>query len=117
EIPKRDYSGHVIETIKKEVKRDDVLVRQVFYTALSAYTFDPINLGILSPTSEGKSYTTEKVTKYFPKEDIWNIGAWSNKVLIRQKGVLINSKGESIQKQIDKLRDEIRDTNTITATI
>jgi hypothetical protein len=27
EIPNRDYSGFVINTIKKEVKRDDVLIR------------------------------------------------------------------------------------------
>ncbi|HEY9398447.1 MAG TPA: hypothetical protein VIP29_00970 [Nitrososphaeraceae archaeon] len=68
EIPNRDYSGIVVNVLKTEVKRDDVLVRQVFYTALSAYTFDPINLGIISPTSEGKSYTTMKVMQYFPRK-------------------------------------------------
>jgi hypothetical protein len=114
EIPNRDYAGYVINTVKKEVKRDDVLVRQVFYTALSAYTFDPLNLGILCPTSEGKTYTTMKVMQYFPKEDVWLIGQMSNKALVRQKGILINSKGESIQEQIDKLRIELRDTNTVT---
>jgi hypothetical protein len=114
EIPNRDYSGFVINTVKKEVKRDDVLVRQVFYTGLSTYTFDPINLGIMSPTSEGKSYTTEKVIQYFPEKDVWNVGAWSNKVLIRQKGILINSKGQSIQKQVDELREKQRNINTAT---
>jgi hypothetical protein len=114
EIPDRDYPGFVINTVKKEVKRDDVLIRQVFYTGISAYTFDPINLGIISPTSEGKSYSTMKVMQYFPKDDVWVIGQMSNKALIRQKGILINSKGQSIQEQVDELRLELRDTNTVT---
>ncbi|MGH9973014.1 MAG: hypothetical protein ACRD93_03855, partial [Nitrososphaeraceae archaeon] len=117
EIPNRDYSGFVIKACKKEVKRDDVLIRQVFYTVTSAYTLDPINLGIISPTSEGKTYTTMKVVQYFPKEDVWLIGQMSDKALIRQKGILINSKGESIQKQIDKLREELHNTTTATVRI
>lgn len=104
----------IINTIKKEVKRDDVLVRQVFYTGISTYTFDPLNLAVLAPTSEGKTYAVMKVMKYFPKEDVWNIGAMSTKVLVRQKGILINSKGESIQEKVDKLRDELNNVNTIT---
>ena len=112
EIPNRDYPGFIINAIKREVKRDDVLIRQVFYTALSAYTFEPINLGIISPTSEGKTYTTMKVVQYFPREDVWLIGNMSDKALIRQRGILINSKGESIQKQIDELKDELRNINT-----
>ena len=112
EIPNRDYPGFIINAIKREVKRDDVLIRQVFYTALSAYTFEPINLGIISPTSEGKTYTTMKVMQYFPREDVWLIGNMSDKALIRQRGILINSKGESIQKQIDELKDELRNINT-----
>jgi len=114
EIPNRNYSEFVINTVKKEVKRDDVLIRQIFYTGASAYTFAPMNLFIISPTSEGKTYTTEKVMQYFPKEDVWTIGRISDKVLIRQKGILINSKGESIQEQVDKLRLELRDTTTVT---
>lgn len=38
----------------------------------------------------------------------------SNKALIRQKGILINSKGESIQEKIDQLRIELRETTTTT---
>lgn len=112
EIPDRNYPEFIIKTIKKEVKRDDVLIRQVLYTGLSAYTFDPQNLAINSPTSEGKTYTTEKVMQYFPKDDVWSIGNMSDKALIRQKGILINSKGESIQKQIDELNEKLRNVTT-----
>ena len=53
-----------------------------------------------------------KVVQYFPREDVWLIGNMSDKALIRQRGILINSKGESIQKQIDELKDELRNINT-----
>jgi hypothetical protein len=114
EIPNKDYSEFIINTIKKEVKRDDVLVRQVLYTAMSAYTFDPINLGIISPTSEGKTYGTMKVVQYFPNEDVWNIGGMSTMALVRQKGITINSKGESIEEKIEELKREIQNTTTTT---
>jgi hypothetical protein len=106
EISNRDYPGFIINAIKREVKRDDVLIRQVFYTALSAYTFEPINLGIISPTSEGKTYTTMKVVQYFPKQDVWLIGNMSDKALIRQKGILINSRTR-LKKQITKISNQI----------
>jgi hypothetical protein len=117
EIPDRNYAEFIINTVKKEVKRDDVLIRQVLYTGLSTYTFDPQNLAINSPTSEGKTYTTQKVLQYFPEDDVWSIGNMSDKALIRQKGILINSKGESIEKRIDELKDELRNTTRATITI
>jgi hypothetical protein len=108
EIPNKEYSEFVISTVKKEVKRDDVLIRQIFYTGVSADTFDPLNLAIIAPTSEGKTYATAKTMQYFPDKNVWYIGGMSTKVLVRQRGVLINSKGESIQKQVDELKEEYR---------
>ncbi len=40
DVPNMDYAEFTIRTIKKVVKREDILVRQVFYTGLSTYTFD-----------------------------------------------------------------------------
>jgi hypothetical protein len=59
---------YVINTINKTVKLDDSLVRAVFYAGCSTWTFDPINLGIAAPTSEGKTYTVIQVLQYFPKK-------------------------------------------------
>ena len=44
DIPNKDYCEFVINTIKKTVKQEDALIRQILYTGLSAYTSDPINL-------------------------------------------------------------------------
>ena len=109
EVPDMDYAEFTIRTIKKVVKREDVLVRQTFYTGLSTYTFDPINLGIIAPTSEGKTYVVTRALKLFPQEDVWNIGNMSTKVLVRQKGILVGPDGNPIQKEVNELRKQIRD--------
>lgn len=108
DVPDRDYAEFSIRTIKKTVKREDVLVRQIFYTGLSTYTFDPINLGIVAPTSEGKTYAVTRTMSVFPKEDVWNIGNMSTKVLVRQKGMLVDPNNNPIQDTVKKLRKEIR---------
>jgi hypothetical protein len=76
----KDYAECVIKTLKKTVKQEDSLVRQICYTGLSAYTNDPINLGIIAPTSEGKTYPVIESIKLFPKEDVWLIGKMSTKI-------------------------------------
>ena len=66
---------------------------------LSTYTFDPINLGIIAPTSEGKTYVVTSALKVFPQEDVWYIGNMSTKVLVRQKGILVGPDGKPIQRK------------------
>lgn len=66
------FADFVIKTIKKTVKREDSLIRQLFYTGLSAYSNKPINIGIKAPTSEGKTYVVKEVIiKFFPRKDVW----------------------------------------------
>jgi hypothetical protein len=112
EIPNKEYSEFVISTVKKEVKREDSLIRQIFLTGISTYTYEPLNLAILGPTSEGKTYAVKKVMQYFPDNDVWRIGDMSPMALVRQHGVLINSKGKPIQKQVDELKERIENVNT-----
>ena len=58
-------SEYAISVINRTVKCDDSLVRAVFYAGCSTWTFDPLNLGILAPTSEGKTYTCTTSTSVF----------------------------------------------------
>jgi hypothetical protein len=106
-IENRDYAEFVINVIKKTVKQEDSLVRQIFYSALSAYTNDPINLGIIAPTSEGKTYPVIESLKPFPKEDVWLIGSMSTKLLVRQKGALVDKNNEPLKPKIRELKKEI----------
>jgi hypothetical protein len=65
-----DKIKYCIEVILKEAKLEDRLVKQIFYTMLSAYTNNPTNLAINSPSGEGKNYVLRKVAENFPKEDV-----------------------------------------------
>lgn len=103
-IPNKDYTEFVIKVVKKTVKQEDALVRQIFYTGLSAYTNDPINLGIVAPTSEGKTYPVIETLKPFPKEDVWLIGSMSTKLLVRQKGALVDENNEPLKPQIREVK-------------
>lgn len=108
-IPDKDYAEFVISTSKKTVKQEDVLVKQILYTGLSAYTHDPINLGILAPTAEGKTYPVIQTLKPFPKEDVWLIGSMSTKLLVRQKGELVDQYNQPIKSQIKELKQQIEE--------
>ena len=97
--------------LKKTVKCEDALIRQILYTGFSTYVEDdPINLGILAPTSEGKTYAITESLQYFPDEDVVYIGQMSPKVLVRQKGILVDKKtGEPIKDKLQELRTKFRE--------
>ena len=103
-INNNDFFEYVIRTVKKTVKCEDALIRQILYTGLSSYIQDdPINLGIIAPTSEGKTYPVEECMKFFPKTDVYKVGSMSAKVLVRQKGILIDKDGNPIDQKIKDL--------------
>jgi hypothetical protein len=47
------------DIILKEAKEEYRIIKQIFYTMLSAYTYNPINLAINSPSGEGKTYVIQ----------------------------------------------------------
>jgi hypothetical protein len=106
-IPDRDYAEFLIETSKCTVKQEDSLVRQIIYTAISKDTSNPINLAVMAPTSEGKTYAVQQTLAFFPKEDIWTIGSMSSRVMIRMNGILVDSNNEPIAGKIKELKKMI----------
>ena len=106
-IPDRDYAGFAVGIIKKTVKQEDSLVRQIFYTGISKDSTTPINLAVLAPTSEGKTHAVVESMKYFPKEDVWMIGSMTPKVIIRQNGVLVDNNNQPIEGKIRELKSQI----------
>jgi hypothetical protein len=109
-IPDRDYAEYLIETIKCTVKQEDALVRQIVDTIISKETQDPINLAVMAPTSEGKTYAVTQALQYFSQRDIWKIGSMSPKTIIRQNGILVNSDNQPIAYQVKDLKKKIRES-------
>jgi hypothetical protein len=107
-IPDRDYAEFLIETIKRTVKQEDSLVRQIVYTVLSKDTRNPLNLAVLAPTSEGKTYAVLQVLQFFLGPDIKKIGSMSPRVIIRQNGILVDADNQPIADKIKDLKKRIR---------
>jgi hypothetical protein len=91
-----------IDTILKEAREESRLVKQIVYTMLSAYTNNPINLAINSPSGEGKTWVIQKVGEKFPEEDIMYIAGMTEKALFHRSGVLVIKKGTGEYEPIDE---------------
>ncbi len=110
-ISRIEKYGRPISQIEKYldsiIKDDPLIVRQLLRAMLSAYTNEPINIGVLAPTSEGKTYATVEVSNVFPESDIISIGRMSPTALIHTHGILVDSEGLPIQEKIDQISKEI----------
>lgn len=101
------------DTILKEARQEDTLVKQLFYTMLSAYTNNPINLAVNSPSGEGKNYVINKVADNFPKTDVMFLAGMTDKALFHRQGRLVIKNTESgeyedIEPQIAEIDSEIK---------
>jgi hypothetical protein len=104
---------YTIDTLLKEAKEESRLVKQILYTMLSAYTNNPINLAINSPSGEGKTYVLQKVGELFPKQDAMFLAGMTEKALFHRSGTLVvrNEAGEyqSIEEKLEEIDSEIED--------
>ena len=107
-IPDKNFVEYAINTAQKTIKQENSLTRLITYTALSAYTKDPLNLGIMAPTSEGKTYPVTEMTKLLPVQDVWTIGSMSPKVIIRDKGTLVDKNNNPVDENIKHLKKLIK---------
>ncbi len=89
------------------IKQDPDIIKKLTRVYLSTYTDNPINVFVLAPSSEGKSYATVESSKIFPKEDVIIIGSMSPTALIHDVGVLVDKDGFPIQDSIDSLDQRI----------
>jgi hypothetical protein len=107
-IPDGDYAENVIRMEKRTVRQEDALLRLITYTTWSAYTFDPINLGLIAPTSEGKTYPVMQAMNFVDRNNVWIIGSMTPKVLVRQKGVLVDHDNQPIGERLKEIRKVLR---------
>ena len=99
---------HQIEKyLNSKIKDDPLLVKQLLRVCLSAYTNEPINVGVLAPSSEGKTYATVEVSELFPEKDVISVGRLSPTSLIHEYGEKIDSEGEPISPRINRIDQQI----------
>jgi len=87
---------HIFSDLSRRVKHDNVTKSAVFFTGLSAYLPDPLNLFEKGSSGCGKTYNAIESLKYFPQKDIWYLSGMSPKALVHQKSVLLDIDGNEI---------------------
>jgi hypothetical protein len=102
-----DRIQYCIDTILKEAKLEDRLVKQIFYTMLSAYTSNPVNLAINSPSGEGKNYVLRKVVEHFPKDDAMVLAGMTDKALFHRAGKLVIKNGNGVYEDVKPIIKEL----------
>ena len=90
---------YFITELSKTIKYDRITAFCNIATAISAYTRDPLNSYLRGPSSIGKTYTVMETVKYFPEEDIWNLGGMSPTALVHERGIWIDSEGRQIRPE------------------
>jgi len=98
--------------LNSKIKDDPILVKQLLRGFLSAYTNEPINVGVLAPSSEGKTYATVEISEIFPEKDTISIGRLSPTALIHTHGRLVDSDGEPLEPRLNKIREQIAEAET-----
>jgi len=78
----------LIKDIKRDIKGEHRNISIILNTALSAFTDNPINLAVVSPSSEGKTYLVVQTLGRFPPEYIWMYRKVSPKTFTRERGIL-----------------------------
>ena len=90
---------YFINELSKTIKYDRVTEICNMATAISALTRDPLNSYLRGPSSIGKTYTVIETVKYFPEEDVWNLGGMSPTALVHERGIWIDSEGREIRPE------------------
>jgi len=84
----RPLLSDLIRDVRRDIKGEDRNISIILNTALSAFTDNPINLAVASPSSEGKTYLVVQTLRRFPPEYIWMYRKVSPKTFTRERGVL-----------------------------
>jgi len=84
----------ILSDLEQRIKHDRAVKLSVFFTGLSAFLHEPINLFQKGESGIGKSYNTVQTLKYFPAESLMLLGGLSPKALIHDCGILLTEDGK-----------------------
>lgn len=89
----------VLEDIDRRVKHDLPVKLSVFFTGVSSFLREPINLFQKGESGIGKSYNTTQVIRYFmfDKGDVWLLGGLTPKSLVHDYGVQMTEDGMPLE--------------------
>jgi len=113
-----DKLFEIVRILSKEVKQEDDNLYRVLLCGLSAFTAEPLNMRILAPASEGKTYLLEKVSHLFPPENVvklssatatsFKYGVGTSVIEEGEKFVPVTSKLQSFTNKLEKNNKEFK---------
>ncbi|MBA7485040.1 hypothetical protein ES707_20574 [subsurface metagenome] len=103
---------HIFSDLGRRVKRDNITKASVFFSGLSAYLSDPLNLFEKGSSGSGKTYNATETLEYFPQEDIWFLSGMSPKALVHQKSQLLDKDGNEFDLADRPQKPKKRDFKT-----
>jgi len=90
-----DLLAYIFTDLNRRVKYDKITKVSVFFSGLSAYLPEPLNLFEKGSSGVGKTYNAIQTLAYFP-DDIWFLGGLSPKALVHQHSKLLDKNGGEI---------------------
>ena len=96
-----DLLDELLEHLSISVKKDHLTKKSLLLTAISAYSNNPLNLFLKGESGVGKSYNAVQALKYFPRKDVWLLGALSPTALAHDYGVLEDENNDEIVSYVD----------------
>jgi len=109
-----DLLSELVDFLEKEVKQERENLYRVLLCGLSSITANPINMRILAPTSEGKSYLLEKVSNLFPEKNMIKLSSASAKSFKYSHGKLVIENGGKyvdLDEKIKPLQSKLKDSS------
>lgn len=104
---------YLLTDAEKTIKRDIPTKVSVFFTGLSTYLREPINLFLKGESGIGKTYVTVEMLRYFPDNDVWYLGGLSPKALVHEYGTLVNKNGEPINLEDKPIKPKRKDYENV----
>lgn len=100
------YQDPIRTYLETFIKDDDDLLEHNLVVCFSSFTSNPLNLGVMAPTSEGKSYTISLVTGLFPNAVAFT--GSSSKAFFYEEGKAVDPEThEDLQGRMDALRERL----------
>lgn len=112
-VEHQDPLQYLTDYISKKVKYEKPFIKLLILAMVSAYTPNPLNIGIEGPPSEGKTYPPEIISKLFPKEDVIVLAAATPASFTRENGITIDKDTrENLEPRIQEIREEMITADT-----
>jgi hypothetical protein len=103
-----DVFRMAMNSISRNVRRDEPSKRLVFLCGVSAFTREPFNLFMKGPSSIGKSFLIKHCLKFFNPENVWYLGGMSPTSIYHEYGVYEDEEGVIDISDIRSIRDRDR---------